>query len=225
MLPDGWSNIVHRAAQAALSRALNVAIATLDARQPRKRASEQFHKLLVGASGGLGGAFGLAALPVELPLSTTLMLRSIADIARSEGHDLRSMSIRLSCLEVFALGGRAASDNAVESSYWAVRAALAKAISEAAAYLGERGVLEHAAPAVVRLIGAIASRFGVIVSEQLAAKAVPIIGAAGGATVNILFMNHFQDMARGHFIVKRLEAKHGSASVERVYRTIAIPMR
>src|SRR6185503_16565991 len=114
---------------------------------------------------------------------------------------------------------------AVESSYWAVRAALAKAISEAVTYIGERGFLEQSAPAVVRLIGAIASRFGVIVSEQLAAKAVPIIGAAGGATVNILFMNHFQDMARGHFIVKLLEAKHGSASVECVYRTLAIPMR
>ena len=225
MLPEGWTNVVHRAAQAALTRALNVAIGTLDTRQPRKRSSEKFHKLLVGASGGLGGAFGLAALPVELPLSTTLMLRSIADIARSEGHDLRSVPIRLSCLEVFALGGRNPSDNAVESSYWAVRAALAKAITEAAAYLGERGLLEQAAPAVVRLIGAIASRFGVIVSEQLAAKAVPIIGAAGGATVNILFMNHFQDMARGHFIVKRLEAKYGSESVERVYRSLAIPMR
>jgi hypothetical protein len=225
MLPAGWSNVVHRATQTALTRALKVAIATLDTRQPRKRSSEQFHRLLVGASGGLGGAFGLAALPVELPLSTTLMLRSIADIARSEGHDLRSVPIRLSCLEVFALGGRAASDNAAESSYWVVRAALAKAVTEAAAYLGERGLVEQAAPAVVRLIGAIASRFGVIVSEQLAAKAVPIIGAAGGATVNVLFMNHFQDMARGHFIVKRLEAKYGSENVERVYRTLAIPMK
>jgi len=225
MLPEGWSNVVHRATQAALTRALNVAIATLDTRQPRKRSSEQFHKLLVGASGGLGGAFGIAALPVELPLSTTLMLRSIADIARSEGHDLRSMAIRLSCLEVFALGGRSPTDNAVESSYWAVRAALAKAISEAVTYIGERGFLEQAAPAVVRLIGAIASRFGVIVSEQLAAKAVPIIGAAGGATVNILFMNHFQDMARGHFIVKRLEARHGTEAVERVYQTLAVPIR
>jgi hypothetical protein len=225
MLPHNWSNVVHRATQAALTRALNVAVATLGSKQPRKRSSEKFHRLLVGASGGLGGAFGLASLPVELPVSTTLMLRSIADIARSEGHDLRTVPIRLSCLEVFALGGRSTADNAVESSYWAVRAALAKAITEAATYLGERGFIERAAPAVVRFIGAIASRFGVIVSEQVAAKAVPIIGAAGGATVNILFLNHFQDMARGHFIIKRLEAKHGSANVERVYRMLAIPMR
>ena len=137
------------------------------------------------------------------------MLRSIADIARSEGHSLSTMQTRLSCLEVFALGGRSSRDDATESSYWAVRAALARAVSEAASYMAQRSVLEKSAPAVVRLIAAISSRFGVVVSEQLAAKAVPIVGAAGGSLVNVLFMDHFQDMARGHFIVKRLEAKYG----------------
>ena len=88
-----------------------------------------------------------------------------------------------------------------------MRAALARAVSEAASYMAQRSVLEKSAPAVVRLIAAISSRFGVVVSEQLAA--VPIVGAAGGSLVNVLFMDHFQDMARGHFIVKRLEAKYG----------------
>ena len=54
----------------------------------RRRSREFFHKVLAGTSGGIGGAFGLAALPIELPVSTTIILRSIADIARSEGHDL-----------------------------------------------------------------------------------------------------------------------------------------
>lgn len=224
MLPEGWSKMVQKATHTALNKALKLAVASLAHKPRRKSSSEKWHRVLVGASGGLGGAFGLAALPVELPISTTLMLRSIADIARSEGHDLKSIAVQLSCLEVFALGGRSGADNAVESSYWAVRAALAKAISEAVTYLSERGLVEHAAPAMVRLISAIASRFGIIVSEQLAAKAVPILGAAGGATVNVLFMNHFQDMARGHFIVKRLEEQYGSDQVERVYRSLAIPM-
>jgi len=131
---------------------------------------------------------------------------------------------RLSCQEVFALGGRNPADDATESSYWAVRAALAKAISEAASYIAERGVLEKTAPAVVRLIAAIASRFGVVVSEQVAAKAVPLVGAASGTIINVLFINHFQDMARGHFIVKRLEAKYGSQVVKNTYETLAIPM-
>jgi hypothetical protein len=115
-------------------------------------------------------------------------------------------------------------DDAAESSYWAVRAALARAISEAAAYMAEKGVLEKSAPAIMRLITAISSRFGIVVSEQVAAKAVPIVGAAGGTIVNVLFMNHFQDMARGHFIVKRLEAKYGLDLVKASYESIALPM-
>jgi hypothetical protein len=222
LLPGGWQSVVNKAAKAALFAALNTAVTTMGGRKP-KRASEKFHKLLVGASGGIGGVFGLASLPVELPVSTTIMLRSIADIARSEGHDIRSAQTKMACLEVFALGGRSSVDDAAEGTYWAVRAALAKAVSEAAAYLAEKSAVEQSAPALLRLVTAIASRFGVVVSEQAAAKAVPIVGAAGGATVNVLFMDHFQDMARGHFIVRRLEARHGTEVVRAAYESIALP--
>jgi EcsC family protein len=223
LLPKNWSAVVQNASKTALTKALQIAVATLGTRK-RASSSEGFHKLLVGASGGIGGAFGFAALPIELPLSTTIMLRSIADIARSEGHSLSTVQTRLSCLEVFALGGRSPRDDATESSYWAVRAALAHAISEAATYMTQRSVLEKTAPAVVRLITAISSRFGVVVSEQVAAKAVPIVGAAGGTIINVLFMDHFQDMARGHFIVKRLEAKYGIDLIRSTYESLAIPI-
>lgn len=223
LLPKNWSDVVSKASKAALTKALQVAVATLGSRK-RARSSEGFHKVLVGASGGIGGAFGLAALPLELPFSTTVMLRSIADIARSEGHSISTVQTRLSCLEVFALGGKGTADDAAESSYWAVRAALARAISEAATYMAQRSVLEKSAPAVVRLIAAISARFGVVVSEQIAAKAVPIVGAAGGTLINVLFMDHFQDMARGHFIVKRLEAKYGVEMVRSTYESLAIPV-
>ncbi len=223
LLPRGWQSMVNKAARSALLAALSAAATTLADRR-QKRASEQFHRWLVGASGGIGGAFGLASLPVELPISTTIMLRSIADIARSEGHDLGAPHVKLACLEVFALGSKSSLDDAAEGAYWAVRAALAKAVSEAAAYLAEKSVIEQTAPAILRLVSAIASRFGVVVSEQTAAKAVPVVGAAGGAVVNVLFMSHFQDMARGHFIVKRLEARHGTAVVRAAYESIAIPV-
>ena len=224
LLPANWQNVVNKAAKAALFAALNAAVTTMGRRTP-KSASEKFHKVLVGASGGVGGLFGLASLPVDLPISTTLMLRSIADIARSEGHDIGTPLTRMCCLEVFALGSKSSVDDAAEGTYWAVRAALAKSVSEAAAYLAEKTTVEKSAPALLRLVTAVASRFGVVVSEQAAAKAVPIVGAAGGATINVLFMNHFQDMARGHFIVKRLEAKYGMEQVREIYETIAVPLR
>ncbi len=221
LLPNGWSNVVNRATKSALMKALRLSVVSLGSRKPRA-SRELFHKVLIGTSGGIGGAFGLAALPVELPVSTTIMLRSIADIARSEGHDISLLKTRLECLEVFALGGRTASDNAADSAYWVTRAALTKTVSEAATYLTQKGAVDATAPAIIRLVNAIASRFGVLVSEELAAKAVPVIGAAGGGLVNVLFIGHFQDMARGHFIVKRLEASHGIATVQGVHEDLEV---
>jgi hypothetical protein len=69
------------------------------------------------------------------------MLRSIADIARSEGEDLSDPEAALSCVEVFALGGRVGSADVSESGYFAVRGMLAKTVTEAARFVAERGVL------------------------------------------------------------------------------------
>jgi hypothetical protein len=226
LLPAEWSGGVHKAVNAALFKALEMAVLTMDTSQgARREKSILWHRVAVGASGMFGGALGLAGLPLELPLSTTLILRSIATIAREEGHDLGEISTRLHCLEVFAFGGRSREDDASDSSYWAVRAALGTAVSEAVSYISRRGLLDRSAPVIVRLMASIASRFGVIVSQQMAAKAVPIIGAAGGSVVNVLFMAHFQDMARGHFIIKRLEKKYGAEFIEALYHSIAIPVR
>ena len=70
------------------------------------------------------------------------------------------------------------------------------------------------APLLARLIAQIAARFGVVAGEKFAAQAVPIIGAIGGAAVNLAFAEHFQILARGHFIVRRLERLHGPEAVQ-----------
>lgn len=216
-LPAKWTDIVTKTARVSLEKALHAALFTLGTRK-RQPSSEKFHRLLVSASGAGGGALGLPALAIEMPLSTTIMLRSIADIARSEGEDLNNPLVQLECIEVFALGGPSKSDDASETGYFGVRAALARAVSEAAKHIAERGVVQESAPALVRLISQVASRFGVVVSEKAAAQAVPLLGAAGGALINSFFMSHFQDMARGHFIVRRLEKKYGAEMVKKLYR-------
>jgi len=60
----------------------------------------------------------------------------------------------------------------------------------------------------------------VIVSERAAAGAVPVLGAVGGATVNAIFMDHFGRVARGHFIVRRLERLYGEATIRREYEAL-----
>jgi hypothetical protein len=177
---------------------------------------------MAGITGGVGGAFGLAALPVELPLTTTLMLRTIADIARHEGEDLSSIKGRLACLEVFALGGRR-TGNRMDVGYYAARAFLTKLTNDAAAFLLERGVTGASAPVVTGLVAEIAARFGVVVSDKVAAGTLPLLGGLSGAAVNVIFMDHFQRIAQGHFTVRRLEREYGAAAIERYYAELANP--
>jgi hypothetical protein len=218
-LPESWSAAVNDIARKSIEKALDIALLTIDSDE-RVPSSNWWHKLAVAATGAGGGAFGLPALAIELPISTTIMLRSIADIARSEGEDLRCPDARLQCVQVLALGGNSTKDDGTESGYFAGRAALAKSISEAAAHLTKKGLSQQGAPAIVRLISQVASRFSIVVSEKAAAQAVPLVGAFGGAALNSLFIDHFQDMGRGHFVVRRLERLHGQEEVRRLYEEL-----
>ena len=156
------------------------------------------------------------------------MLRSIADIARSQGEDLESLEARLACLEVFALGGHsnedvakedATKEDATKSSYLAVRMLLSHEVINATKFLANPHVLAQGikAPALVRLISQIASRFGVVVSQKAAAQALPVIGAARGAAINAIFIFHFQNMAQGHFTIRKLERIYDESTVRQTY--------
>lgn len=216
LLPESTRAAISKATHKALDSALEFAIATLD-EHPRD-AAEGWHKTLASVTGAAGGAFGLPALAVELPVSTTIILRSIADIARSEGENIRQPATRLACLEVFALGSStSSSDDAAESAYFAVRAALAKAVSDATQYIASNAVTQKSAPALVQFIAKIAARFGIPVTQKAVAQSLPVVGAAGGALINTLFIDHFQNVSRGHFIVRRLERQYGAEVVKARY--------
>jgi hypothetical protein len=218
-VPLPTRRIVAHASETALRGALRLALRTINLRTPGKPANRA-HKLAAAASGAVGGALGLAALPVELPISTTILLRSIAEIAREEGEDLNAPEAAFACIQVFALGGQGDGEAAFESGYFAVRAALAKSVSDSARFVATEGLSAHSAPAIARLVSQIAARFGVVVSQKLAAQAAPILGAIGGAAVNAAFADHFQTLARGHFIVRRLERQHGARLVAFEYQRL-----
>ena len=218
-LPDSVSRRIGDATRSALQSSLRVAVSTMNSERGLKP-SHSMHKILTTLSGLVGGAFGLPALAIELPVSTTIMLRSMADIARGEGENIRVVETQLACIEVFALGARSQSDDGAETGYYATRAALARAVSEAAMFIAEKGFAEEGAPAIVRLITKVAARFSIPVSEKFAAQSVPVIGAAGGAAINLVFINHFQDMARGHFTVRRLERQYSAEVIQSEYERI-----
>ncbi len=216
MLPSDWTSKITDITQMALLKATDTAIYTMKD-VPEEAPSNWWHKIGVAVSGGVGGFFGLPALALELPISTTIMLRSIADIARAQGESINDINTKLACLEVFALGGESKTDDATESGYYVVRTALARSVSEAAEYITAKTIAEESAPILARLIANIAERFSIQITEKMAAQAVPAIGAAGGAIINTIFIDHFQDMAKGHFVVRKLERLYGKDEIKRLY--------
>lgn len=218
-LPAAWKSKISDVTTASLSKCMNVAHASLRGGRATG-ASPGLHRAAVALTGAAGGVFGIAGLALELPVSTVVMLRSIADIGRAAGEQLDQPEAQLACLMVFSLGGNSQKDDASESGYYAARIALSRAMSEATVYLSKHSIAKETAPAVIRLIAQIAARFNVQVSQKAAAMMVPVVGAAGGALVNTLFINHFQDMARGHFTVRRLERLYTPDLVREAYRAL-----
>ena len=100
------------------------------------------------------------------------------------------------------------------------RGALASTLADAAPAHLSKGAFRRGRAALVRFLAAIASRFGIVVSEKTAAMAIPAIGAVGGGVVNALFIDHFNNMARGHFKVRSLEREYGSQLIQETYLSL-----
>jgi hypothetical protein len=219
-LPSPFQRAIVGGTRHALRFGLTSMVDTLD-HEPGLPTSTMRYRIAGGLTGAASGFFGVAALPIELPVSTLLILRSIAEIARNQGEDLARVETQLACLEVLALGSDASdADDASETGYYATRIGLAQSIGAAAQYLGRRGLVRKLAGPVSELIARIAARFSVRITQNMAAKAIPMLGAASGAALNALFMSHFQDLAWAHFTVRRLERAHGLRLIQQRYEAL-----
>jgi hypothetical protein len=221
VLPKAVNKQLSGMVRSAVMKGLEVAVDTLDDKPPRSPAMG-FSSFLAGVTGGVSGLFGFGALAFELPLTTTLMLRAIAEIAQHQGEDLTTLEARLACLEVFAYGAKRTDEN-LDVGYYAARALISKYSHDIAALALERGAIDASAPVVASLVSEIVSRFGLVVSDKVAAGALPILGAVGGATVNIVFMDHFQRVAHAHFTLRRLERTYGGSHIKQRYAELAAP--
>ncbi len=184
-------------------------------RPPKNKA----YQALVASSGALGGTFGPAVFALDLGLATNLMMRSIMEIARSEGEDLSDIDTQLACIQVFGLGGKSRYDDNLDTGYYATRVALNAATRGATGKLAE-GLLTSGTNPILKMIGAVASRFSVQVTEKFMAQVVPILGVAGGVTINVAFIRHFQNMAHAHFGIRRLERQYGQETVRQAFEKL-----
>jgi hypothetical protein len=184
------------------------------------RNQDWFTVALAGVTGGLGGIIGLAAIPFELPFTTILSIRSIAEIARREGEDMSRTEGWLACMEVFSLAGLSQVKGDTDR-YYRMRATAAEMNEALARRVLDTSISDASILILIRIMGEVFGRTMLIVTEVTASSAFPVVGFGVGATLNVILMDHFQTIARSHFAIRRLERQHGHTTIRQHYRTLA----
>lgn len=186
-LPQNVRDGLVRATEKALEHAFDAA------RWSRGRApeaSDWMSRAMTLGTGAAGGAGGMGTALVELPVTTTILLRAIQSIAAEHGFDPEDPQVRAACLRVFAAAGPLDGDDATDLSFLTLR-------------------LTVTGSALHGMIAKVAPRLAIPLGQKLAAQAVPIIGAAAGAATNWVFTSYYQDVARVQFGLLRLSRETG----------------
>jgi hypothetical protein len=235
-LPQKHQRLIQKATERALHKGLTLMIKTVahdevvenfSRSEKNSRRSGLMHSAATFGLGAAGGFFGIMSLPVELPITTSVMLRSIAAIANEFGMDINNPQVQLECLYILSLGSpRNSSDDQMKSAYWTSRAIFSRTIGEAVGFMAGKSAADilrslesHSAPLLVKFMSAVASRFELVVSEKFLSEAVPVVGAIGGGVINAAFTDYFSAAARYHFGLRALENRHGRKTIEDYYNT------
>jgi len=136
----------------------------------------------MGAAGGFGG---LPTALAELPVTTTVLLRAIQDVAVEHGFEPQEEGVRFDCVQVFAAAGPLEADDGADLAFLTTRVTVTGA-------------------AVQALIARVAPRLATVLGQKLAAQTVPVLGAAAGAATNYAYTSYYQQMAHVHFGLRRL---------------------
>ena len=115
--------------------------------------------------------------------------------------------------KVFALGDRRLADDQAESGYFVLRIALTEAL---------KGAVGRGLAVLPGFIGTIAAPVGRPVALKLSAQAAPVVGAAGGAAVNLAFLEHFWGWTRRVSAPSAAERLHNPALVRAGYEALRV---
>ena len=234
-LPKKQQQWLQKVVENTLRMVVKSNLATMQNGNTFKKPSNKTYRALVTTTGATSGFFGSTTgvgtlvFASELTISTKFMMRSIIDIARSQGEDINSIETQLACLQVFTLGGVSKDDDGLETSYYTTKIALSSAVKGASNYMAQHGaanvlksLLKSSSNPIIKLIAVVASRFSIQVSEKFIAQAIPVAGAVGGGSLNFLFLTHFQNVAKAHFTIRKLERKYSEDLVKEAYLNVKL---
>lgn len=186
-LPRPLRGRMDQIVRAALNRAFSTAAGS---RRVMRDRGEWFNRLASTLSGAAGGVAGFAGAVVELPLTITLLLRAMLEIAAEHGLDPDSDEVRMECLRIFAAAGPMQHDDGADLALVTAR-------------------LSVTGQSVQGLITKVAPKLSISMGQKLAAQAAPVFGAVAGATINYTFTRYYQELARVHFGLMRLSQETG----------------
>jgi EcsC protein family len=235
-IPDRIQGVIQRGVDKALTTGLRVAVASLNDADTKVAHGSEVKSRKWGhtaAAMGLGAVSGLTggwALVLELPVTTTLMMRSIAAMAQGAGFDPADPQTALEILTVFAYGSPTARADvgSGDGTFYMQRAALDALVRDGAKFIAGKSAAQvlaavenGAAPRLIELLARIASRMNLLVGEKFIAQSMPLLGAAGGAAINGMFNDYYSNIAYYAFGLKQLEKKYGQAAVREAYEAAA----
>ena len=205
-LPDGVRGRLEAGTQHALETAMGAAHRSRGVVGTQPGWLSRAVTTAMGAAGGFGG---LPSALAELPITTTILLRAIQDVASEYGFDPAEEGVRFDCVQVFAAAGPLDHDDGADLAFLTTRVAVTGKAMQA-------------------LISKVAPRLSVVLGQKLAAQTVPVLGAAAGAATNYAFTSYYQQMAHVHFGLRRLaiEANMSHADVLEAFRVrVAAPVK
>lgn len=195
-LPEGIRNRLGDGTETALKLAMQTA------HRSRGIVAEQpgwITRAVTTAMGAAGGFGGLPSAMAELPLTTTILLRAIQDVAVEHGFDPAEQGVQFDCIQVFASAGPMGNDDGADLAFLSTRVAVTGATVQA-------------------LITRVAPRLATVLGQKLAAQAVPVLGAGAGAVANYAYTSYYQQMAQVNFGLRRLaieaDREHGELVAE-----------
>lgn len=147
-------------------------------------------RALTTVMGAAGGAGGLPTALAELPATTTILLRTIQDVAVEHGFDPSEPGVQYDCIQVFGAAGPLDHDDGADLAFLSTRMAVTGA-------------------AVQALVARVAPRLATVLGQKLATQTVPVLGAAAGAVTNYAYTSYYQQMAHVHFGLRRLAIDAG----------------
>lgn len=192
-LPSGVRARLDQTTEAALTTAMQAAHGS------RRYVSDQpdwVNRVVTTSMGAAGGFGGLPSALAELPVTTTILLRTIQGVAVEHGFDPESDGVQFDCIRVFASAGPLAQDDGTDLAFLTTRVAVS-------------GTAVHG------LIAKVAPRLATVLGQKLAAQTVPVLGAFAGALTNYAYTSYYQEMAHIHFRLRKLaiETDHDHADL------------